>query len=377
MKATVNRRALLRALMDAKYVAEPGRHTMPILGNVLLVVVDGALEVCATDLEVSLLTRLEGCDMEPEAGAVVVPLKALAAVVRACKDAAVTLETLEGERADRACWPDPTLVIGGAVKLAGTSADEYPALAGPMDGQPQLELDAVTLGEALGSVSYAASSDESRVNLCGVCLEPGAEAFRVVACDGPRLAYREVPIAGAWGEQGAFILPSRWVAAAERILREGAAELRFEEGTKGRVELRVPGARLTGRLVDGEFPNYRNVIPKENGSWAKLEADALRSALERVLPMTPEKSRGCKWTAEAGILRIEANNPDTGEAQAELVAELQAFPEVICFNARYVLQAVEASGAERLELQARNDKEPMMLLAGAGRPVAVVMPIRL
>jgi len=371
MKATIDRKQLLAAVRAARDVTDK-RPSIPILASVLLDVGTESVRVAATDLETSYQETLPA-DVSV-AGRITVPADALLGALKGLKGLGmVTLESAE----------DSYLTLEG-IKLAGTDASEYPMLPDSIRRASDVELDSATLGHALESVSYAASSDETRYAVMSVLLEPAAEAFRLVAVDGHRLALLDVEC-GPVCLPKPVVLPIGWVRAAERALkrdakaRGGRCALRVEEG---RVELAAGAVRLGGRLVDGEFPNYRQVIPQPAATGATVDRDELEAALERVKPIALRLERyGMRAFVEVEALelglKLHASNPDKGEADASCAAECSGFPAA-GFNALYLLDALASLAPGRVAIRLADGFSPARIQAEDGTgPLAVVMPMKL
>jgi DNA polymerase-3 subunit beta len=229
--------------------------------------------------------------------------------------------------------------------------------------------------------AYAASVDETRYNLNGVYLEVLSETgqIRMVATDGHRLAYADRVL----GEDvsslaSGVIIPRKGLNELKRLVDEDDAdevELAFEANSglarKGDVTLVM-------RLIEGEFPNYRQVLPKEANWQITLPTEGLVHSLRRVAVFSSERSRAVKFELSEGKLAISSNNPDLGEAREELDIDFAGEPLTIGFNARYLLDALGASHAKEVRLTLQDDLSPMRVVpADDEDTLAVVMPMRL
>jgi DNA polymerase-3 subunit beta len=244
-----------------------------------------------------------------------------------------------------------------------------------------VRLQAAVLSQMIEGTMYAASLDETRYNLNGVYFEvvPETARIRMVATDGHRLALVE-RTAGSdvSGLASGVIVPRKGLAELKRLVDEVDAdevEIGFE-GNSGLV--RSGNVTLVMRLIEGEFPNYQQVIPKDCDHFLVLPADALVRALRRVSLLSAEHSRAVKVELSEGKLQLSSRTPDLGEAQEELDVDYAGPTTSMGFNARYLLDCLGALGAKEIRLGFRDGGSAVEV-----RPtddlesVAVVMPMRL
>jgi DNA polymerase-3 subunit beta len=228
---------------------------------------------------------------------------------------------------------------------------------------------------------YAASSDETRYNLNGVYLEKLEEAgkLRMVATDGHRLAYVDRSFgADLEGLADGLIIPRKGLSELKRLVDEDDAdevELGFE-GNNGLA--RKGGVTLVMRLIEGEFPNYRQVVPKDAKISLTLPTEPLVHALRRVALLSAERSRAIKFELASGQLSLSSNNPDLGDAREELDVDFAGDPLSIAFNARYLMDALAVCGAKEVRLVFKDSLSPTQIIpADDADSLAVVMPMRL
>ncbi len=264
--------------------------------------------------------------------------------------------------------------------LAGTVAEEYPTLPEAAPGKT-VPIPANVLSQMIERTMYATSTDETRYNLNGVYLELLGEAgkIRMVATDGHRLAYIDRTIDDQAGAiKNSVIIPRKALAELKRLVDEDDAdelELCFD-GNSGLVK--KGGVMLVMRLIEGEFPNYRQVLPKETTHRIVLPAEELSHSIRRVALLSSERSRAIRLDLSPGSLTASSNNPDLGEAQEELDITYEGEPFSIGFNARYLLDALSVVKSKEIELGLHDELSPVQI-----RPtddtdtLAVVMPMRL
>jgi DNA polymerase-3 subunit beta len=228
---------------------------------------------------------------------------------------------------------------------------------------------------------YAASADETRYNLNGVFIEYLADTgkLRMVATDGHRLAYVDRPLGVALEGIGrGVIIPRKGLSELKRLVDEEDAE-EIELGFEGNNALvRKRGVTLSMRLIEGEFPNYRQVIPKPGKHQIVMPTEAIVQALRRVIVLAAERSRAVKFELGSGTLRLSSNNPDLGEAREEIDIDYMGEELAVAFNARYLLDALGFLGAKEVRLGLQDAVSPATI-APADDPdsLAVVMPMRL
>ncbi len=374
MKLAIDRNELLRGLGRMQAIVEK-RNSMPILANVLLTATgkneDGRLELAATDLEVGI--RGFHPARVTKAGAITVSARKLYDIVRELPEEPIQLEATAQSYIELRCGRT-------RFNLAGAAAEEYPTLPEFIPGQ-LVRLQAAVLSQMIERTMYAASLDETRYNLNGVYFEvvPADGKLRMVATDGHRLALVDRTI----GTQAAalasgVIIPRKGLAELKRLVDEDDAdevELGFE-GNNGLA--RKGGVTLVMRLIEGEFPNYKQVIPKSSDRKLTINSDSLVRALRRVALLSAERSRAIKLEIREGKIVISSNNPDLGDAQEEMDVDFAGEATTIGFNAKYLLDCLGALNAKEIQFAFRDGDKPVEIRPGDDADtLAVVMPMRL
>src|ERR1041384_7534517 len=314
------------------------RNTMPILANVLIESRKGGIHLTATDLEVGIRGKLEG-EVVRE-GVVTVGAKKIYEIVREARD-----------------FP------------------QFPKF----EGEKLSSVPAKTLREMIERTIFSVSSDETRYNLNGVFIEEVKDGnVRMVATDGHRLAMIDRGI-GALGLAKGVILPRKGLTELRRLL-EGADEGLVSVGFKENMGLVVKDdVELFMRLIEGDFPDYTKVIPKDNPQLARLTAADFLHALRRVSLLSSERYKGIKLELKSGKVAITASNPELGEAVEEIEIEYNGKPLVVGFNARYLIDVLTVLGdGGGVEVALKADVSPSILKKNddAGY-LYVIMPMRL
>jgi DNA polymerase-3 subunit beta len=378
MELKIGAAELARALGRSQGIVEK-KSTMPILSHVLLEARKGnVLHVSATDLDLSVSSE-HPCEVAKE-GALAVPAKNLYEIVRSLPELQVTLKKAGNNYLE---------VKSGAseFKIVGLPAEDFPAL-------PKFErvsFVTITPAELLAQIDltiFAASTDETRYNLNGVFFEPQGPVLRLVATDGHRLALSEKPLAGDYALKKGVILPRKGLHELKKLLGE-AAEAVPGEGEKVESKLgfaensaifRRPGVVLAMRLIEGLFPDYKQVIPKQGEKIVKIGRERLLQTLRRVSLLSSDKAHAVKFELAPGLLRLMVQNPDLGEAKEEVPVEYAGEPLKIGFNSRYLTDVASVLKSEDVQLELADDLSPGVL-RGAGPEdagyTAVVMPMRI
>lgn len=374
MKLSIERSELQKGLSRIQALVEK-RTSMPILANAHLDAQaegdEGRLWIAATDLEVAVRGSHAARVQEP--GAATVSAKKLYEIVRELPDRVIELETTENAYIELRC-------ARSRFVLAGTSAEEFPSLP---DAAPSalVSIQAAVLSSMIERTMYATSMDETRYNLNGVFFEVDSEQRKIhmIATDGHRLASVERGI----GEDAArlasgLIIPRKALAELKRLVDEDDAD-EIELGFEGNSGIARKGdVTLVMRLIEGEFPNYRQVIPKELSARLIVQHDAFSQALRRVVLLSTERSRAVKLQVNDGRIVLSSSNPDIGEAEEELDVDYEGDQITIGFNARYLLDALASLHAKEVELGLQGDLSPVRVRpTDDDETLAVIMPMRL
>jgi DNA polymerase-3 subunit beta len=367
MRFRIDREELLRGLGRIQAIVER-RGTLPILANCLIQVRDDGITLSATDLEVGVVASL-AADVE-EPGELTLAAKKLYEIVRELEEGQVVIQTDEGSRARVECGP-------AHFSLLAISAEEYPTIPGP-EGVAFVELEASLIGEMIDVTLYASSTDETRYNLNGVYVElADGKRMRFVATDGHRLAQidRSIPKPVDFLKQG-IIVPRKGMSEIRKLCdeAEGPVEIGLGEGF---LLVRRPSLLLWCRLIDGEFPNYRQVVPQDHRIRLVVERERLTHAVRRVALVAHERSRQFRLALEDGQLELTASNPDLGEAREALPVDYQGDRFQTAFNARYLLDVLGALTAKEVVLELLEEVAPAKIRpADDADQIAVIMPMR-
>lgn len=358
------------------------KNTMPVLSHLLLEAGtdaegNGRLQVVATDLDVGIKTSRPCEVMVP--GSVTIPARALADMVRVLPGPDVVLKRLPNQHIE---------VKSGRTKarLMAMSADEFPSLPA-YESAHFVTVDQTLLNDMVDKTLYAASTDETRYNLNGVFFEPPASAdgpLTMVATDGHRLVRVERTFEGANGFRlkGPVILPRKGLAELKRVLgdaTDGDGPARIELGFHDNHAVVKKGSTLLGmRLVEGQFPDYKQVIPKVADKIVRVTRNELVESLKRVSVLSQDKMQPVKLAISRDQLVVSCTNPETGEISDDVPVEYAGQSLEVAFNARYLVEALASLDDKNVLVKVTDNLSPG-LLVGVDEPrhLCVVMPMRL
>ena len=365
MKLTAGREALLKPLQAVIGVVER-RQTMPILANVLLVAKDGKVAVTATDLEVELVAS---ADVEVEtAGEVTVPARKLLDICRALPEDASISISLSGEK---------LMVKSGRSKFSLTTlpAAEFPSVE-DIDAGQSVEISQALLGKLLDKTHFAMAQQDVRYYLNGLLLETGKKHLRAVATDGHRLSLCQVELDTEKLSEQQVIVPRKGVLELQRLM-SGEGDLKLELGTN-HLRIHLDGSRFTSKLIDGRFPEYERVIPKETSNQLTADREVLKGALQRTAILSNEKYRGIRLVIKTGGIILQAHNPEQEEAEEELEVAYSGDDIEIGFNVNYLLDALGAVESDEVTLSVVDGNSSCLVREpGNDDCKYVVMPMRL
>jgi DNA polymerase-3 subunit beta len=363
LKAVCSRDELTRALgIVSRGVST--RTTVQILAGILIEATEGRLNLAATDMELSLRNSLEA-NVEA-GGSVVVPGRLLLDLARLLPDAEVSLEHgLEEAIVEVRCG-------SATYRLHTYNAEDFPRLP-DVEGVERHEVDRATLLETVARVSRSASRDESRPVLTGVLMQFEPGKLVMAATDSYRLSVKETPLEGSVPELEA-IVPARALGELARIAQAGEAiELGVHEN---QVVFGTGDAWLTTRRIDGQFPNYKQLVPETFEHEVSLPRDEMLDVVRRVSVMAQRNSPLRLRFAE-GELTVSAQTQDVGEARESLPVEFGGEPLEIGFNAEFLRDGVDSVVGEHARLKLISPLRPGLIQGEGDDFQYLIMPIRL
>ena len=368
MKLTITREQLQEGLV-AVAASVPAKTTLPVLSNVLLEASSDGLRLSGTDLDIAVSTSV-AASVEDE-GAITLPARKLVEIVRELPSASIRLASAGEQRVTIECGRS-------RFKLLGLPREEFPAFPA-VDFSAGWKAAAKDLHKLITHVAFAASTEESRPILNGVLWELRAERMRMVATNGHRLARMDIPVAGGGGEEADLIVPPK---ALEQIRRLFQPEEEVEIAkTENHLGFRSSTTQVFTRLIEGPYPNYEQVIPRENDKVATADKAALTAALRRMSIVASDQTHRVRLAFANGSCKLSVQTPDLGEAQEEITITYDGSPLEIGFNAAYFLEILKYIPTDEVRMTYKAPER-----AATCEPVgwddpaaflALVMPLRL
>jgi DNA polymerase-3 subunit beta len=373
MKVTLERNHLLKSLGHVHRVVER-RNTYPILANVLLKATDGSLDLRATDLDIEVTESVPAMVGTP--GTTTVPAHTLYEIVRKLSDGAeVRLETEGG---------DQLLLTSGRSRfhLACLSPDSFPDLKSGTFTH-SFPIAAASLRELIERTQFAISNEETRYYLNGIyvhAIETGNDTIlRAVATDGHRMARAETEApAGSKGMPG-IIVPKKTVSEVQKLLEGADGDVEVEvEVSDTKIRFTLGGVVLLSKLIEGTFPDYERVTPKNNDKSMNVDRAAFATAVDRVSTIASDRGgKAVKLSVKEGQLELSVTNPDHGTASEELAVEFEPESFEIGFNARYLLDIIGQIRSENAVFLFNDAGSPTLVREeGDAKALYVLMPMR-
>ncbi|SHF93143.1 DNA polymerase-3 subunit beta [Marisediminitalea aggregata] len=367
MNFTISRENFLQPLQLVSGAVER-RHTLPILSNVLIKVSEGALWLTGTDLEVELISsvKLEGDFAE---GEITVPAKKLFDICRGLSEGTEINFSLDGNKA---------LIRAGRGRytLSTLSASDYPNLE-DWEGELEFEVSGANLKRLIDSVQFSMAQQDVRYYLNGMSLETEEHLVRTVATDGHRLALCRMEYTEATLSARQVIIPRKGVLEISRLIEDDDKLLKIQIGAN-HIRLFSSEFIFTSKLVDGRFPDYRRVLPKDGDKVIIAKKDVLKDAFSRAAILSNEKFRGVRLNISSGELKITANNPEQEEAEEIVDIDYDGDSLEIGFNVAYLIDVLNSLVSNDVKINL-TDANSSALIEDAADDAAlyVIMPMRL
>lgn len=367
MKFSIARDTFLNSLQLVAGVVER-RQTLPVLSNALFVLEDGELAITGTDLEVEIVSKTQPETVE-EGGAITIPARKLFDIVRSLTEGSVIEISTDNERA---------LVKSGRSRftLSTLPASEFPNVE---EGAQSCRFDIAQgqLKNLIDKVSFSMAQQDVRYYLNGMLFEVTAEHLRLVATDGHRLAMTTHSAADLSVEGMQSILPRKGVLELSRLLGDSDDAVSISLGTN---HMCVSGDSytFTSKLVDGKFPDYERVLPRNADKQLFAERDLLKQSFTRAAILSNEKYRGVRMQVENDLMRITANNPEQEQAEEEVAVNYEGESIEIGFNVSYMIEALNTLKQSQVQISLA-DPNSSALMQGKDEPstLYVIMPMRL
>lgn len=376
MKFRINRDHFTSGLQQVLNVVGT-RATMPILSNVLIEAGDDQISLTTTNLDLGIRCRIKA-DVA-EKGALTLPVRKLTSIVRELPSLDVEVETYSNNQAK--------LTSGQSLfRVMGISADEFPPLP-TFNDQHSFILRQDELGRMLKSVSYAQSSDETRYIMNGVFFNFEGNGLTLAATDGRRLAVISKEIEVTEDNAGHLILPAKTVGEVERLLGQGdsvriafndrqvAFEINTEADSAAEAGL-LDSIYLVSKVVEGNYPNYRQVIPKENDQHLKVNRESFAKCISRAALVASDKNNSVKVNVRENLLEVTGSSPEFGESNVSLNVEYSGPDVTVAFNPQFLLDPLKALPRDEVIFEFKDELSPGVVRTPDSF-LCVVMPLRL
>lgn len=367
MRLTITRQNLQRGLA-AVSASIPGKTTLPVLSNVLIESEDNSVWISGTDLDVSIRVRVPA--EVTQGGAITAPGRKLLELTRELPDQPVELRG-RGHQLEIGCG-------NSRFKLNGLPSEEFPNLPA-MDFEEGWGVSEDSLRQLIRGTAFAVSTEESRPILNGVYWELG-DRMTMVATNGHRLAKMEVKAAGAGAEtgaSGAFIVPPAALAQVERLF-DGDGEIEVGKGGN-HLGFRSANQEVYTRLIEGSYPNYEQVIPKDNDKVARVDKEAMEAAVRRMAVLASDQTHRIRMSFETDRVHLDVMTPDLGEAHDELELDYEGEALRIGFNANYLIEVLRNMPAGDVKVAFKTAERAATVVPAESELdyLCLVMPLRL
>jgi DNA polymerase-3 subunit beta len=367
MRFTISREKLQEGLA-AVGPSIPSKTTLPVLANILVETTERGIRLSGTDLDIAVSTEVTA-DVE-SSGSITLPAKKLGEIARELPPAPVKVGGVGEQRVTLECGRSK-------FKLLGLPRDEFPTFP-QVRFQESWRVRSGDLQKLISHTSFAVSTEESRPILNGVLWELRPDRMRMVATNGHRLTRMDLPIVSS-GISGDLIVPPKALDQVRRLF-PAEEDLEVAQGDN-HLGFRSPFTAVFTRLIEGPYPNYEQVIPRDNDRIAVTDKVALISALKRMSIIASDQTHRIRLSFNAGLLRFSVQTPDLGEAQDELPIRFTGDTIDIGFNANYLLEILRFMPTEEVRITLKAPERAATLEPEGWQDPAsylcLVMPLRL
>ncbi len=362
MKFSISKEALLDGLQKVQHVVST-RTTLPILSNVLLVAEDGKLRMTTTDLDVGITGSVEAKVDRP--GATTLPAKKLVNIIRELPASEVEISVDAKNVASIQCGPS-------FFKIIGLGKDDFPPLPDFADAK-EYRIPQELLRNGLKKTVYAISTDETRYVLNGIYTSFREGKLTLVATDGRRLAMIENDLEFPASQEIDVIVPTKAVQELLRLLSDSGEVLVKLSGSQ--ISFSIGDSFLVSKLIEGNYPNYRQVIPGDSAERVELPREAMLETVRRVSLLSSDKSNSVKLVFSDNKVEVTANSPDVGEARETLEVPYDGKPLQIAFNPEFLKAPLQNLDEEMVYLDLIDEMSPGVVRI-EGTFLYVIMPMR-
>ena len=369
MEFSINKEKLLKPLQPVQAVADK-RNTMPILSNLLVDCTEDTLKLFATDLEVSIEKTLDV--NTKKSGKTTIPARKFFEIVKELPEGDILISSDENNN---------IRIVSNSIsfRLRGLPVDEFPSL--PKFHESSFKsISLKTVKQMIDKTIFSSATEEIQHTLSGIyieIIEPESNTVRFVATDGHRLSLVDRELDFPSIEEKGIIVPRKGIIELRRIITsdDGDADVTIDNN---QFVVKCQNMMLYMRLIDGVFPNYREVIPESNPKRLVLNREKFLESLRRASIVSIEKFRGVRFDISDNLMTLSSNNPDVGESEEKLQVSYSHEGISISFNSKYFIDVLTALETEELILELNDEQSPAILRDGVDdQYLAVIMPMRL
>ena len=375
MKFSINRDHFSQGLQQVLNVVGI-RATMPILSNVLIQAKDDAIGLTTTNLDLGIRCKIKASISEK--GGITLPVRKLATIVRELPNLEVEVETSPKYHAK--------ITSGGShFRMMGIGEDEFPALP-TFNDDHAFTLSQADMAQMLKSVSYAQSTDETRYIMNGVFFNFDDGKLTLAATDGRRLAVISNEMDISDDNVGHLILPAKTVGEVERLVGQGKEvriafsdrQVAFEFDTEGDEQSSglIGGTYLVSKVVEGNYPNYRQVIPRETEQHIKVERELLLDCVKRAALVTSDKNNSVKIRINENLLEVSGSSPEYGESHEAIAVQYDGPDVSVAFNPEFLMHPLRAQTKDEIIFEFKDELSPGVVRTTESF-LCVIMPLRL
>lgn len=367
MKIKTTKAEILDSLQVANYFISTG-STLPLLSNILFEAEGDTLSLSATDMDLSAKIKCKVSKIS-ESGKTTVSKKILS-LVKEFPDSEISIETDKNDNISLKC-------LKSNYKIPTMPAEDFPAITLEGKKLETIKISQKILKDLISNTAYAALKDSAKRNLNGVFLRLDGKTIEAVATDAHRLAYYTDELKDSVKSKFEYIIPLKTISELAKIIEhdeEKDITINFYDKL---VEFKMDNIDIISRVIDENYPNYRQVIPKEANMSAIVNREELASALRRATALTSEKTRIISIKFEKGKIFLAAHTQDEGEAYEEIDAKFNGDPVEVSYNAQYLSDVLRALPDENVEIKLASSMTPGIVKPESSEKILyIIMPIR-
>ncbi len=366
MKLTCSQEDLTTALSIVNRAVSPN-NTLPVLNNILLKAEGKKVFLSATNLEVAMSASFEA-DVENE-GTLTVPAKALTSYVALLSEGKVDLSVINGTTLE-------VKTKGSDTKMKGISSEEFPLLP-KLDKPDTFVLPTKRLSSAIEQVVFAASTNISRPVLTGIFWQIKGKEMKFAATDSYRLSEKTVELEKDVGLDISFILPAKTAHELAKVLSATEEKELEVKVTKSQIKFKVDGVELLSRLIEGNYPDYDKILPKENKTTAKLGVEEMTLGLKKVSVIVRDNNNNVKVKIGGGKIVIFSDETQVGQGQVELEAETEGDELEAALNVQYLLDVLGHLGDDQVNFSLNDGLSPVKVVpVKPSGTLHIIMPLK-